>query len=78
MCLDTFAGLIINFCVSTDSHRDPSNDTLCVVIPFGSWSGGEIVLYELKLIIKMKSGDVLFFPSCFITHFNLHYSGHRA
>ena len=73
-----FAGLVVNFCVSTDSHRDWSDNLLCVVIPFGSWTEGEIVLYELKLVIKMKSGDVLSFPSCFITHFNMHYSGTRG
>jgi hypothetical protein len=73
-----FAGIVVNFCVSTDSHRDWSDNVLCVVIPFGTWEDGEIVLFELKLVIKMKSGDVLFFPSCHITHFNLHFSGLRG
>jgi hypothetical protein len=73
-----FAGIVINFCVSTDAHRDWSDNLLCVVIPFGNWIGGQICLFELGLVIKMKSGDILAFPSCNITHFNLHFSGWRG
>jgi hypothetical protein len=73
-----FAGLVINFCVSTDAHRDWIDKLLCVVIPFGDWEDGEIVLYELGLVIKLKPGDILIFPSCDITHFNLHFSGLRG
>jgi len=73
-----FAGIVINFCVSTDAHRDWSDKLLCVVIPFGDWEGGEIVLYELGLVIKMKSWDVLVFPSFKIVHFNLHFKGLRG
>jgi hypothetical protein len=73
-----FAGIVINFCVSTDAHRDWSDNLFCVVIPFGTWEDGEIVLFELKLVIKMKSWDILIFPSRNITHFNLHFSGLRG
>jgi hypothetical protein len=73
-----FSGVVINFCVSTNAHRDWIDKHLCVVIPFGDWEGGEIVLYELGLVIKLKPGDILIFPSCHITHFNLHFSGLRG
>ena len=69
---------MINFCVSTDAHRDGSDVKLCVVIPFGRWKGGEIVLYELGLVLKLHSGHVLVFPSRIITHFNLHFTGLRG
>ena len=35
-------------------------------------------MYELGLVIKMKAGDVLAFPSWRFTHFNLHFSGLRG
>lgn len=73
-----FVGIVVNFCVSTDGHRDWSDKCLCVVIPFGLWDGGEIVLHELGVVIKMKSGDILVFPSWKITHFNLHFKGLRG
>jgi hypothetical protein len=70
--------MVVNFCVSTDGHRDWSDNRLCVIVPFGNWEGGEIVLHELGLVIKMHSGDALAFPSCNITHFNLHFTGLRG
>jgi hypothetical protein len=73
-----FSGIVLNFCVSTDGHRDYMDKKICVVIPFGNWEGGEICLYELGLVIKLKAGDILIFPSCDITHFNLHFSGLRG
>ena len=73
-----FSGIVINICVSTTGHRDRSDKHICVVIPFGDWQGGEICLYELGLIIKLNPGDILIFPSCDITHFNLHFSGIRG
>jgi hypothetical protein len=73
-----FAGVVVNFCVSCNGHRDWIDKLLCVVIPFGDWEGGELVLYELGLVIKLKPGDILIFPSCHITHFNLHFSGLRG
>jgi hypothetical protein len=73
-----FAGFVLNFCVSTSGHRDLMDKRICVVIPFGVWQGGEICLYELGLVIKLKAGDIVVFPSCDITHFNLHFSGLRG
>lgn len=73
-----FAGVVINFCVSTNAHRDKLDKRICIVIPFGEWEGGEICLYELGLVIKLKAGDVLVFPSCDITHFNMHFNGLRG
>jgi hypothetical protein len=51
---------------------------ICVVMPFGDWEGGELCLYELGLVIKLKPGDIVIFPSCDITHFNLHFTGLRG
>jgi hypothetical protein len=73
-----FSGIVVNFCVSTSGHRDGNDHRLCVVIPFGKWSGGELCLHELGLVIDLKPGDILIFPSCDITHFNLHFRGKRG
>jgi hypothetical protein len=73
-----FSGVVINFCVSTSAHRDQSDQRICLVIPFGEWEGGEICLHELGLVIKLHPGDILVFPSCEITHFNLHFTGKRG
>ena len=73
-----FAGVVINFCVSTNAHRDRLDKKICVIIPFGEWEGGEICLYELGLVIKLKPGDILVFPSSDITHFNMHFNGLRG
>jgi hypothetical protein len=73
-----FTGIVVNFCVSTDGHRDTTDILLCVVIPFGRWEGGELVLHELGLVLKLHPGDVVVFPSGKITHFNLHFTGERG
>ena len=73
-----FSGVVVNICVSTAAHRDVSDQRICIVIPFGQWEGGELCLYELGLVVKLQAGDVLVFPSCDITHFNLHFTGKRG
>lgn len=73
-----FSGLVLNFCVSTRGHRDFIDHRICVVIPYGNWTGGDICLYELGLVIALNPGDILIFKSCDITHFNLHFEGQRG
>lgn len=68
---------MLNIHVCTDGHVDEFDDLVCVVIPFGVWHGGELVLHEAGLVVEMKSGDIIIFPSSKITHFNLHFTGTR-
>ncbi|KAM5541947.1 hypothetical protein V8D89_004257 [Ganoderma adspersum] len=49
-----------------------------LVLPVGSFSGGELCLEEPGLVVPLRSGDFFVFPSYRVTHFNLHYSGARA
>lgn len=57
-----------------EKHRDVKNRAnggLCAVKTLGKYDwrrGGHIVLHELGLVVEMKPGDVLFFPSAVITH----------
>ena len=73
-----FTGFVLNICVATSGHRDSGDLRLCVVMPFGNWMGGELCLYELRLVFEAGPGDLVIFPSCEITHFNLHMTGERC
>jgi len=73
-----FPGFVLNIQVCTDGHVDEKDDTICVVIPFGDCKGGELVLHEVGLVLELKEGDILIFPSYRITHFNLHFTGVRC
>ena len=73
-----FSGFVINFNVSTKVHRDGKDLAACLVMPIGTFEGGEIVLVEPGLVLSMRSGDILIFPSCTISHLNLHYVGRRG
>ncbi|KAG8902564.1 hypothetical protein FRC00_002448 [Tulasnella sp. 408] len=55
-------------------HKDAKNRAaggLCVVKALGPYDwrrGGHLVLHELGLIVEMRPGDVVFFPSAVISH----------
>ena len=69
--------MVLNLSVSTFGHRDKKDKDLCMVIPFGKWEGGQLVLYELGLAFDLRHCDALIFRSNIITHFNLTYTGLR-
>jgi hypothetical protein len=73
-----FPGFVLNIRVCTDAHVDANDNTICVVIPFGTYEGGELVLYEAGLVLEIREGDILIFPSHRFTHFNLHFTGVRG
>ncbi|KAJ6471374.1 hypothetical protein C8R45DRAFT_1104347 [Mycena sanguinolenta] len=73
-----FGGFVLNLRVATSAHRDHGDKDLCVVIPFGIFEGSQLCLHEVKLKFDLKMGDVLIFPSCDLTHFNMHFSGKRG
>jgi hypothetical protein len=57
---------------------DGSDKAICVVIPFGEFEDGQIVLWELGIVVEMLEGIVLGFPSFDVTHLNLHFRGVRG
>ena len=73
-----FGGFVLNIQVCTDGHKDEFDDTICLVIPFGDYEGGDLVLWERGLVLDLKQGHLIFFPSSRITHFNLHFTGFRG
>ncbi|PBK65051.1 hypothetical protein ARMSODRAFT_892364 [Armillaria solidipes] len=72
------SGFVLNFKACTSAHRDTGDLLICVVIPFGDFEGGELCLFELGLVSKLRAWDAFVFSSVDITHFNLHYSGVRG
>ncbi|KAJ7626890.1 hypothetical protein FB45DRAFT_749998, partial [Roridomyces roridus] len=71
-------GFVLNVRVCTWAHQDGGDNLLCFVIPFGNFTGGGLCHYETGFCFGLKQGDVHAFPSCDITHFNLHFKGLRG
>ena len=68
-----FPTIAINYNTISQFHRDPKDhpNTLCVVCPLGSFTGGELVFPELKLVIHAKQGYAIAFRSHILVHGNL-------
>lgn len=73
-----FQSLVINFNVHTKAHRDSQDLTYCLVMPIGSFEGGELCMVETGLVVGLRSGDWIVFRSAEVTHFNMHFKGRRA
>ena len=73
-----FSGFVINVNVCTKVHRDRQDLVACLVMPIGDFTKGALVLKEPGMVIPLRSGDAVVFPSGNITHFNLDYEGQRA
>lgn len=57
-------------------HRDSANAVghLCLNGPNGlyNWvTGGHLVLHEAELVIQLRPGDLILFPSALVTHENI-------
>ncbi|KAJ3751667.1 hypothetical protein EV360DRAFT_11623, partial [Lentinula raphanica] len=46
-----FTGLVININVTTPAHRDKGDLGGCIVISLGSFTGGELCLFQPRLAI---------------------------
>ncbi|KIY60998.1 hypothetical protein CYLTODRAFT_447859, partial [Cylindrobasidium torrendii FP15055 ss-10] len=60
-----FGGYVINFNVVTRAHRDHGDLGFCLIINIMDGEGGDLVLHEPGLVIRV------------ITHYNLHFRGQR-
>jgi len=72
-----FQSLVLNINAVTKAHRDRKDYQLCLVIPVGTFEGGELCLLETGLVLDLKAGDLAVFRSSDITHFNLHFQGEQ-
>ncbi|KAJ3838575.1 hypothetical protein F5878DRAFT_537242, partial [Lentinula raphanica] len=73
-----FRSLIINLNNATQAHKDEGDNKGCISLVIGDFEGGELCLFEPRLVLEMKNGDFVVFPSNLYTHFNLHFKGLRA
>ncbi|KIM66650.1 hypothetical protein SCLCIDRAFT_109853, partial [Scleroderma citrinum Foug A] len=70
--------LVLNINVRTEAHRDGFDKELCLVMPVGKFSSGELVLVEQGLVFPLRNGDVAVFCSAESTHFNMSYTGRHC
>ncbi|EPS94073.1 hypothetical protein FOMPIDRAFT_1079184, partial [Fomitopsis schrenkii] len=68
-----FVGLVLNFNIASRAHRDAKDQAICLVLPVGDFIGGDLCLVEPGIVLPLRHGDFGVFPSCDVTHFNLHY-----
>ncbi|TFK59485.1 hypothetical protein BDN72DRAFT_746041, partial [Pluteus cervinus] len=68
-----FAGFVINLNVATHIHRDWQDQSICVVMVISECTGGELVLLEPGIVLNLRCGDMVVFPSSKISHFNTHF-----
>ncbi|KAG2092139.1 uncharacterized protein F5147DRAFT_657757 [Suillus discolor] len=73
-----FLLLVINLNVTTEAHQDRFDKDLCLVLPIGEFTGEALVQFEQGLVLELRCGDFVVFPSADTTHFNLHYEGMKA
>jgi hypothetical protein len=68
-----FPTIAINFNVISNYHWDDKDDPngLCVLVALGDFEGGELCFPQLQIVVKLKPGQVVVFPSCLLLHGNL-------
>ncbi|KAE9395622.1 hypothetical protein BT96DRAFT_826063 [Gymnopus androsaceus JB14] len=73
-----FTSIVVNLNGVTVAHKDEGDEEGCIVIVLGPHAGGGLCLYEPRVVLDVKHGDVVTCRSRDYTHFNLHYDGIRA
>src|ERR1700742_2900764 len=76
--LHPYTSMAINVNAETPVHRDHRDHLGCGVTPFGVFTGGAFVLWELGIIIELDPFDIVNFPSDLISHFNEAVKGERG
>ena len=71
-----FTGFVLNINLTTLVYRDPENKRVCIILVISDCEGGELCFVEAGLVLSLKLGDVIAFPSTKLTHFNAHFSGY--
>ena len=68
-----FPTIAINFNVTSNYHWDDKDDPngLCVLVALGDFEGGELCFPQLQIVVKLKPGQVVIFPSYLLLHGNL-------
>jgi hypothetical protein len=53
---------------STSSHLDWADSGYNCVVPWGEYTGGRLVLWQLEIIVELEPGDAFFFMGSLIAH----------
>lgn len=72
--------LAINYLFGSNKHKDWGDirNGLCVIIPAGRFTGGNIFLQEFNTVIELKHGDFLVLRSYEWYHENKEFVGDRS
>ena len=64
----------------TNPHRDVNESRFgySCVISCGDYTGGGLILYDLKIILEMQPGDMVLFPDSLLVHSNEAAQGERC
>lgn len=75
-----FATCVLNVDFAVWSHKDPHDckNGYCFVLEFGDFTGGDLVLEDLKINIECSPGDLVVFPSHLLYHKVENYEGWRS
>ncbi|KAK1223938.1 hypothetical protein PQX77_013177 [Marasmius sp. AFHP31] len=73
-----FGGVTVNLNAATIAHMDLMDWLICLVHTLHDCTGGELVLEELGVVIKLYSGDFAVFASMGLTHYNMDFKGRRV
>ncbi|KAJ8508391.1 hypothetical protein ONZ45_g9339 [Pleurotus djamor] len=73
-----FSGIVVNLNVQTTIHTDSEDVLMCLVLPIGEFTGGDLCFKDLGLRIELRHGDWVVFDSKKLSHFNMPYEGKRA
>ncbi|KAJ3991167.1 hypothetical protein F5050DRAFT_1872767 [Lentinula boryana] len=76
--ISPFTSFVLNINVETGAHRDDGDCGLCLILALGHHTGGELCLYEPRIMLNLVHGDWVAFDSKSITHFNMKYNGIRC
>ena len=71
------SGYVLNVNVRTDIHRDEKDIASCIVHPFGTFVGGDFIMVEAGLVIRVVGSASILTDSKNITHLNADYKGIR-
>jgi len=73
-----FSSMVVNLKVSTSIHRDWKDWTNCAVLVVSDCEAGELVFFELGIVVRACHCNYMLFPSWQISHFNKHFKGKCA
>jgi predicted 2-oxoglutarate/Fe(II)-dependent dioxygenase YbiX len=69
----------VNDPMMTEEHQDEKDAVFGVscLCPFGNYEGGELICWEMEVIVELKPGDLFFFPAHLVMHSNQLVKGER-